>query len=298
MKKRLLLAIPLLVLSLASCNRDETKNDTPNTEQKEDQPSENQENNQNQGSSDKEDTIDKPSEDPKDEEVTELVTLTTDYVKDGNGGGYMIELDFGRTFAENSSFDCTFNVKNADKTLRITSSREESLTIEQTSLAKNAFTLKTHKPGDSIIKIYDIDGVLVYRNVVKVRKAYDEVGVIEAMYNNDIYEGLKALGNYRLTINSKDSLQGTLRGSDDVESDLQITFSGVYTTYVSEWDMYRYELTTEKQNEESQTRITSLTVSRTGDCINIYYLTGGKEHLLNQFFPLETAEEYNEPYTE
>ena len=293
-RKTLLLAIPLLLLSLAGCTSNPSNggNDGGNQDQQlpDDKPQDDNPPGQDDPSQE---------ENPSEDEETPIVELETEYVNLGSSdsNSFMVEINFGRYLAHDSRYDCGFTVTNLDKTLRIVSSRPESGTIEQSAKNKTKFTVVTHAPGDSIIKIYDVDDVLVYRNVVKVRKGYSAEDIGKAMYDNDIYRSLKAYGsNYRLSINSYSPLQGTLRGHDDVETDLQITFSAQYDSFIENWDMYKFILTTETQNEESTTRVTSLTVSRAADCICIFYATGGEEPLLDQLFVQELADQYNETY--
>ena len=203
---------------------------------------------------------------------------------EGSVGGQLIDINLNCFLAEQTDYLCRFSPKNLDPTLRIVSSRPESLEVEHEG--GEEFTLCAKAPGDSLLSIYDKDDMLCYRKIVRVRKAYDKTEIEEVMYDYDIYGGMTVFGGtYRLTFLQYAPLMGILEGRDEVESGIHIEFTATYSGYVSAYDMYSYDIEITSRNEGSQTRITSFLISRTADQLVLYYWTGEEEAWLDSFYP-------------
>jgi hypothetical protein len=118
-----------------------------------------------------------------------------------------------------------------------------------------------------------------------VRKAFSEKEIVKECYNNDIYRGVKFLGNHKMTFLDDNAVPiAQLKGSDDYESNIDLSFSCTYSKYIQEIDSYEFlcEITDNPNN--SQTRITILYISRTGAEIKMYYRSGGDDVLFNIFY--------------
>ena len=208
-----------------------------------------------------------------------------DYVCRGSASGYLIDIGANSLLSENNSYTCSFAPSTStDGVIRFSSSREASVTISQKQ-GQDEFTISTHAIGDSIIKIYDSNDILVYRNIVRVRKAFTTAEIINECYNNDVYKGVKVLGNHRMTFLDNETVPtAQLRGNDDYETNIDLSFSCTYNRYIQEIDSYEYlcEITANPNN--SQTRITILYISRTASEIKMYYRSGGDDVLFNIFY--------------
>ena len=224
-----------------------------------------------------------PSSNPED--IPTINFDSNDYVCRGTAGGYLIDVGANSLLSENNSYVCSFAPSTStDGVVRLTSSREASVTISQKQ-GQSEFTITTHTPGDSIIKIYDSNDILVYRNIVRVRKAFTTDEIINECYNNDVYKGVKMLGNHRMTFLDNNTIPtAQLRGSDDYEANIDLSFSCTYNRYLQEIDSYEYlcEITANPNN--SQTRITILYISRTASEIKMYYRSGSDDVLFNIFY--------------
>ena len=225
-----------------------------------------------------------------DETLVEIQFDDEDRVNYGSVGGDLTDVQIARYFADNTTYYASFSYGRSTS-YRYVSSREESVTIELSSTTVGVFEIITHKPGDTILSIYDDNDFLVYRNIIRVRKAYDEVGVAQAIYDFDAYEGYRIFGNHRLNFTSVSPLTGILGGTDDVElSPMNIVFEATYEG-INEWyDMHQFVLDVVSANEGSNTKVSRMLVSRTGDFIILFYLTGGEDHMLNDFFPTALKE--------
>ena len=220
--------------------------------------------------------------------IVELVT--EEIIEGGNYGGYFIEINNNRLLSNNSSYDCTFESSNSRKEFKITSSRPESITVEKGNNENRDIIFKTHAPGDSIIQIYDADEMLVYRKVLRVRQAYTQETIEDAIYENDKYLGYKYLGNHKMSFTETQPLVGIFSGSDDFESNMKIKFQATYVAYHKDKDVFEFTLETLERDETSTTLLTSFLVSPTADVIYLYYSTDG--YLLNMFI----AETYKDLY--
>ena len=232
-----------------------------------------------------------PTAQPTTSQSIPLVELETEEIVEGGSyGGYFIEINTERLLSENSSYHCTFEASNPKKNIRVESTRPESITVEFGTNPNRDIILKTHAAGDSIIKIYDADEMLVFRKVVRVRKAYSQEEMEDVLFDNDLYLGLQFYGDHRITFTETQPLVGILSGSDDFEKNMRIKFETTFTAYVEDRDVYQYSLEIIDRDQYSTTVIKTLQVAPTGDVMYLYY--GTEEILLNIF----VAEQYTKFY--
>lgn len=237
-----------------------------------------------------------PSTSVGDEPLVEIEFDAEDRISDGASGGWLTDVDMGRFFAEDTTFVAAY-VYGHSASYRYASSREDSVTIEKDENSLGTFNIITHKPGDSILSIYDDRDMLVYRNIIRVRKAYNEIDIAQVLFDFDVYKGFKLLGNHRVTFTTTSPLTGILGGTDDVEvTPMSIVFeAATYVGLDEEKDMHEFLVDVVSANEGSQTKITRLKVSRTGEFLALYYrLTATDDPLLNLFFPLSLQHIYKD----
>ncbi|MGM9873485.1 MAG: hypothetical protein ACI31G_01005 [Bacilli bacterium] len=220
-------------------------------------------------------------------ESEELVELECEPISSGTCGGILIDVAVNRLLANDTQYEATFKCNSINPEMTFKSSRPQSVTIAKSTSSAESFIIETHNPGDSILQIYDYEGILVYRNVVRVRQSYTPEQITQAIYDYDIYKGTKMAGNHRMTFTSVTPFAGLFTGSDDFESGMNISFEATYNTYIDAWDMYEFTIEITNNESNSQTILSSLCVTTTADQILLYYKSSGvsEEHLLNIFFP-------------
>lgn len=232
-----------------------------------------------------------PTSQPTTSQSIPLVELETEEIIEGGSyGGYFIEINTERLLSENSVYNCTFEASNPKKNIRVESTRPESVTVELGKNQNRDIILKTHAAGDSIIKIYDADEMLVYRKVVRVRKSYTQNEIEDVLFENDLYLGMTFMGNHRITFTETNPLVGIFSGFDDFEKNMRIKFETNFVAYLEDRDVYQYSLEITDRDEYSTTIIKTLQISPTADVMYLYY--GTEESLLNIF----VAEKYTKFY--
>ncbi len=232
-----------------------------------------------------------PTSTPTSQEIPLVELETEEIVEGGSYGGYFIEINTERLLSENSSYHCTFEATTANKQIRVESTRHESVTVEFGENPNRDIILKTHAAGDSIIKIYDADDMLVYRKVVRVRKAFTKETIEDEIFDNDLYLGMKFLGNHRISFVETQPLVGIFSGSDDFEKNMRIKFEMEFVSYLEDRDVFEYALTITERDQTSTTVINTLQVSPTADVMYLYY--GTEYSLLNIFIAKPYTKFYN-----
>ena len=231
-----------------------------------------------------------PTSQPTTSEAPLVELETEEIIEGGSYGGYFIEINSERLLAENSTYHCTFEASTANKQIRVESSRPESITVELGDNPNRDIIINTHTAGDSIVKIYDADEMLVYRKVIRVRKAYAKEEIENELFDNDVYLGMKFLGDHRITFTELDPIIGVFSGSDDFEKNMRIKFEMEYVSYLDDRDVFQYDLTITERDQTSTTVITTLQISPMADVMYLYYGTEGS--LLNIF----VANQYSKFY--
>ena len=132
--------------------------------------------------------------------------------------------------------------------------------------------------------------MLVYRKVVRVRKAYAQEEMEDMLFDNDLYLGMQFLGDHRITFTETNPLVGIFSGSDDFEQNMRIKFETKFEAYLEDRDVYQYSLEITDRDQYSTTVIKTLQVAPTGDVMYLYY--SNEELLLNIF----VAEKYTKFY--
>ena len=107
-------------------------------------------------------------EDPDDETFEHL---KTEDVALGSTSGTLIELGTGKYLEKNQTYSCSFTPSTSIDTNCTVKSYDESVATVTRGTGQ-VFYIETHKVGDTIIYGYDVDGVLVLRRLVQVRKSY------------------------------------------------------------------------------------------------------------------------------
>jgi len=238
------LLIPLLILTLAGCG----KND--------------------------------PSPTPEEKKYPEIEFDDKDFVrKGGTYSDWFTELDGGRVLTYGRDYNFAFSSNHAtDKSYTVTSSNPLVAEVKRIEGDNKNFTLNALAWGDTIMTIEDADGMLVYRNNVRVRKAVAVENIGQALYDIDAFttpvEIQRFYGVYTCTITDISPIGGILRGHDDYEtSTVTYTYTLEYEEYISEIDCYAFKVTTISTTSQITT-LSYFDITRALDCIYIYETTG------------------------
>ena len=197
----------------------------------------------------------------------------------GSYGETFSDIGVGRYLANDTSYLFSYESSNVNPAFEIFISNPNLATATMEEGSNKNFTIKTANAiGDFILKIEDADGMLVYRNIVHVRRSYTAEYMPQRLYNVDYYGSLEILasiyGSWRLTFTDyKDGLVGTFSGGDDYEQNVSVTFSATYDSYVAYYDAYLFNITITKTNAK-QTNIVAFLVARCADYLYMYVEDG------------------------
>lgn len=197
--------------------------------------------------------------------------------KGGSYGGFFTEINIGRQLCSESSYEFTFQSS-------LSGSKDFNVKISNPVLAEavkdsqnHGFVLNTKSAGDFILTIENADEILVYRNIVRIRDAIKLEDMDKYLQSVDKFvspaEYEKYYGSYRLAFtfdpSVSDKVTGTLKGSDDYDSGVNIIFTYDYDMFLPERDCYSYKLTTIYQGSQL-TYIGYLNITRCGDWMYMY----------------------------
>lgn len=201
--------------------------------------------------------------------------------------GSLIEISTGCYLQPNEKYTCgVIPSFYANKDIRIVSSNEEVFTFSFVNGSKNTFQIETHGIGDSIIKVYAAeDDYLLFREVVKVRKYYDEKSIQDVVFDKyDIWESTGIFGNYQMSFFTVGPLSGLLYGRDDMEATtLNFSLNFIETKKIYDFSFHSFEVVVDLENSNTKRTYTELDIATTGDNILFYY----EEGLLEMFRPTE-----------
>lgn len=217
-------------------------------------------------------------------EITDYGTVefkSKDYIqKGGNYGETFADVAVGRYVANDSTYLFSYTSSNVNPAFEIFISNPNLATATMEEGSTTNFTITTANAiGDFILKIEDADGMLVYRNVIHVRRKYTAEYMPQRLYNIDFFaspEDYAAyIGSWRLTVTefSTTDFTATLTGGDDYEQNVSISFTATYDTYVPYFDGYSFTIKTTKSTAKL-TVLTGLVVARCSDYMYIYVEDG------------------------
>lgn len=222
-----------------------------------------------------------------------VVTLSTKEISSGNLGGYMIEIANDSFLEADNTYACTYSPNLSDTTIDVRSSRPESATIEMTG--KNAFKVVTHAAGDSILTIYDADGIVCYNKVLHVRTPYTPENILKAVAHYDIYTSTGIYGSYRFVVTDvyKSFATAVVSGQEVTaektgKAVFDMDYEGIAENSPFDGHFYYYSCTIDKESSDLPDLIKEVYVSKTADRIYVYYAessTSTEYYLLEMFQP-------------
>lgn len=201
-----------------------------------------------------------------------------DYVcKGGSYGGFFAEINIERQLCVDSQYDFVFESSlSRSKEFTVKSSNTDIAEAVKDSTVRG-FYLNTKAQGDLILTIENADGVLVYRNIVRVRNAISLDDMDKYLQKIDKFvtptEYARYYGSYRLTFEFSEELEGklvgTLKGGDDYDPNVTIMFTMEFDMNLPDRDCYSYKLTT-VYTATQLTFIEYLNITRCGDWMYMY----------------------------
>lgn len=173
MKKNKILLCSCLLFTLFSCQSQETTSSSSQTSQIEDS----------------------------------FVELETNPVNKISSTGVLIDIAINRWLCVGVEYTGSFSFSSqTDQTATIENSNPENIEITlKAGSSINALTFKPKKAGDTILQIYDSDGVLKYRNVIKARNKIDEDKITDFLVDVDHFQAVGVNGESSLTFLSSKS---------------------------------------------------------------------------------------------
>lgn len=207
-------------------------------------------------------------------EYPEITWDEKDYICNGSAGGWFTEISVGRYLSVGRSFDFTFKTGNTrDKSFTVKSSNP-NVALPTNKGDKKNFILTCNGIGDTILTIEDADEMLVYRNIIRVRKAYSLSNIAEGLYKTDKFvspAGWESwLGSYTVTFTEKNPITGIMKGTDDYEGQIVThNFTLKYDMYYEPTDCYCYNVD-KFETTSSITTLTQIAITRALDTIYIY----------------------------
>lgn len=199
----------------------------------------------------------------------------SDYIcKGGSYGGFFTEVNIGRALVTETKYEFSLSASGSDKTINIKLSNNNLGSVRMKNNSKSHFFLETNKNyGDLIMTIENARGELVYRNLIKIRKAVTNEEMGQVLYNKDIYKTSSDLlgmyGDWRLGFTEIDPIKGTISGGDEKESNVTITFTIEFVEYQEFRDCNLYNVS-EISSTAKETKITALLITRAADTIYVY----------------------------
>lgn len=214
--------------------------------------------------------------DPDYEEISEHCSL----------GGWFLEINTGRCLATDSRYDFVFtSTTSGDSSFTVKSSHPEHAEVEMKEKS-STFYLNTKTAGDTILSVYNADGYLCYRHIVRVRPGLDEEDILSVAFAADHFETLPEAfvftGFWKYTLLDNDAGQSIISGSDEMEGQFQASFELEFDEYVPGTELYCFDCVNEK-DYTANTYISGIAFSKVCDVAYIYYAANAavkEEHLL------------------
>lgn len=223
--------------------------------------------------------------------------LSVNEICDGTAEGRLSDIEMKSFVTSNFEYACVFRTNSSNKQITFRVSNSDVIEIKESVSTDGRFTLVTKNAGDAILEIFDSNEMLVYRNIVRVRDSIGdtEQEISEYLFSVDKFSSIFTdfmLANYELTFLSPKTANedptGYLTGYDDFD-----TAGGEHNFHYHEDEEYRYDSSRDcywflidvDSTTSTQTTLYSFSISRTGDKLMVYYLSGNEGRLLTIMAP-------------
>lgn len=206
--------------------------------------------------------------------------------------GALLDIDIGRWLCQGLTYSCTVSTDLTDQNITFSSSNTDVLEVTLVENSINQLTLNAVQVGDSILRVFNAEGVLVYRNIVRVRpkKTVDEM--FDYLVEVDHFQAYGFNGDASITftevVENGDSKQinGIYAGYDGSTYLGSITFEAEYagTSSTGDSDEYCFNVLT-WENTASDMILKTFNIDFTG-CL-LHPMTPNT--VIDIFFPVTEA---------
>ncbi len=197
----------------------------------------------------------------------------------GSFGEWFVEIYYGRNLASDGEYLFSFaSSYKADTSYTINISNEKLATAEKGD--NNTFTISTkHAIGQFILKIYNAQNAICYRDVITVKKGYSKDEIVEASYNVDIFKTptlfTAIYGNFTMSVISTSPYSAVLTGGDDMEAGITISFDSEFDSFDEDRDGYWFQSTeTSSTSSQKTTTVGGFLITRPCEAIYVYEQSG------------------------
>lgn len=204
------------------------------------------------------------------------ITGVTEFNSGLNGGqGIATAIAIDRYMPTGTSFKETYSLKSGG-TPTLRSSDESIFKIEKVEGMTSTYLLTFGHAGDALFTGYDAHGDMVYRKIIRVRKAYDKETLPTALVTKENFVSMKLLGDMAITFVSASPCDAVFSGSDDLDKGMNYTVRLGEGTYREEDALFYYPLETLSNDSDPQnnTELSALLISSTADMVMVYYKRG------------------------
>jgi len=188
------------------------------------------------------------------------------------GGGMLLDVLLERFLPTDYAFEDTLAL-HSGLISNVVSSDSSVFSVTKVEGTSNTYSFVTGIAGNAVLSVYNSDGDLAARKIIRVRPFLTSEALAEELVELDTFYGLRLMGTYTLTFISSSPLQAVFTATDDIDTGLRRTVNFVNPTYRESDSMYHYdlELVEDESAAQSQTVLTEALISSTGDEAMIYY---------------------------
>ena len=201
-------------------------------------------------------------------------------------GGWFSEIGTNRCLATNSRYEFKFNATSSLLPGLTAKSSNTTHAVVELGDDNSTFYLNTLTAGDTILSVYNGDGYLCYRNVVRIRPAQEQEDVLSVACGADHFESLPMItaftGMWKYTLLDNERGQSIISGSDEMETNFRATFELEFDYYVDSTELYCFKCVNQ-EDYTANTYISLIAFSKVCDVAYVYYTSGSMssdEHLL------------------
>lgn len=205
----------------------------------------------------------------------------------GTYGGYLLQLEMGYRMTAGDEYECSFEPDDGKvSSILVETSDPEGLEAIVDPAGDFTFLLKAKKAGNYLLTVYGDDGFTYYQKVVGVRKEIPLQEMDEYLFSVTQWNEPPGYpyGTYEMTFVDPEEKRGLLLMSDEMGAGQRYDFTYEYAYYESATKTHFYSISYEP-SETARTTLSSFSISRSGDFINLWYAVGGEETILCFLLP-------------
>lgn len=206
---------------------------------------------------------------------------------EGAYGGYLLQLEMGYAMTVGDEYECSFAPDDKRVSSLVVETSDPSLLEAIVDPAGDfTFLLRAKGAGNVLLTIYGDDGFSYCQKVVKIRKEIPLEEMDDYLFSVTQWNEPPGYpyGTYELTFLDPEERRGLLLMSDEMGAGQRYDFTYEYSYYESATKTHFYSISYEP-SETARTTLSSFSISRSGDFINLWYVAGGEETILCFLLP-------------